>query len=105
MAKNINAEAVKMLADVPFEYVFYLNDGRILKNMENLRDVLYSMSDELFAYHVNAEKNDFSKWVIDIIVDEKLAKDLFRAKDKMQAFKAVSQRVAFLKGKLPYTHH
>jgi len=82
------------------EYVFYLNDGRILKNIENLRDALNTMTDELFAYHVNSGKNDFSKWVIDVIIDEKLARDLLKAKDKTQAFKAVSQRVAFLKSKL-----
>jgi len=101
MAKKTNIDAVKLLADVPAEYVFYLNDGRILKNMEYLRDALSTMSDDLFIFHVNTEKNDFYKWVTDIIGDEKLASAILRARDKIQTYKAISQRVTFLKNKTP----
>ena len=101
MVKVISLEAERLLAEVPEAYVFYLNDGRILRNMENLRDALNSMSDDLFAYHANTEKNDFYNWVRDIINDEKLAKDLLRARNRIQTFRAVSRRAAFLKGKMP----
>jgi len=101
MVKVIGHEAKRLLADVPDEYVFYLNDGRILKNMENLRDALNAMSDELFAYHVNSAKNDFSNWVRDIMNDEKLAKDLLKTSNRLQSFKVLSQRVAFLRNRMP----
>ena len=61
MAKIGGHEIQEYLANVTGEHVFYLNDGRILRNMEELRDAINSMSDELYAYHVNEEKNDFSK--------------------------------------------
>ncbi len=87
------------LADVPSEYVFYLNDGRILHNLIELRDSFKSMSDELYTYHVNSEKNDFYNWVNDIIKDTKLVKDLQKAKTKEAAEKKISQRVSYLQGK------
>ena len=99
MVKVMGREAGALLNNVPDEYVFYLNDGRILRNMEELKDALKSMSDELYAYPVNAEKNDFSNWVRDIICDEKLARDLLKSKDRIQSYRVVAQRIAFLKPK------
>ena len=87
------------LADVPAEYVFYLNDGRILHNLIELRDIFNSMSDELYAFHVNSEKNDFCNWVNDIIHDVILAKDLRKVKTREAAGKKISQRVSYLQGR------
>jgi hypothetical protein len=100
VVKIDNREVKDMLADVPGEYIFYLNDGRILRNLEELMDIFNTLSDELYCYHANIEKNDFSSWVNDIIRDAKLARDLRKAKDKSTAAKVTAQRVAFLKSKL-----
>jgi hypothetical protein len=100
MVKVINQNARQLLADVPDANVFYLNDGRILRNMEDLRDALDSMSDDLFLYHNNTDKNDFYNWVKDIIGDDKLSHDLLRSHSSARAFKSVSQRVALLKSKI-----
>ncbi len=99
MVKIEGHEVQDILANVPGEYVFYLNDGRILRNMEELMDALVSMSEELYAYHVNIERNDFCNWVNDIIYDAKLASDLRKAKDRATAAKVAAQRVTYLKGK------
>ncbi len=39
-------EAQRFLARVPEEYVFYCQDGRILKDMKELGEVLAVMADE-----------------------------------------------------------
>ena len=73
MAKTLTTEAMQFLVDVPAEYVFWCEDGRVLRNLKDLADALATMSDETFAHHANTEKNDFSRWVRDIIKDEWLA--------------------------------
>ncbi len=89
----------RFLADVPQDYVFWCCDGRILKNMRELRDAFVAMSEDSFTYHVNAAKNDFHNWVRDIIKDERLASDLLKATSKTKGARIVTERIAFLNGK------
>ena len=96
MSKVMGHGIKEILADVPGEYVFYLNDGRILRNMEDLRNALNNMTEELYSYHVNSEKNDFSNWVRNVFRDEKLASDLAIATSKVQAAGYVATRLTYL---------
>ena len=100
MTKILKHHAERRLADVPDQYVFWCHDGRVLRNLRELKDALEMMSDETYAYHANKEKNDFSNWVKDIIGDDKLARDLTRASDRRQAFEYVKTREVFLLSKL-----
>ena len=93
---KLKYDAQKFLTLVPEEYVFRCHDGRILKNMKELREALAVMADETFAYHSNSEKKDFSNWVRDVIGDEKLAKDLENALDRNQAARIVTSRIDIL---------
>lgn len=91
-------EAIKILGD--FSDVFWCHDGKVFKNLYELRDGLRNMSEETYRYHVNQEKNDFSNWVRDVIRDEKLAKDLKKAKNKEDAAKIVENRIKQLEKKV-----
>jgi len=82
-----------MVTDVPVEFVFYCNNGNVLRNMNELASELKSMSDETYSYHANMEKNDFMNWVRDIIKDETLAINLQKARSRSQAARAVTDRV------------
>ena len=99
MVLTLKEEAKKFLADVPDEYVFRCSDGRILKNMQELKDALANMTDDTFSYHSSIEKKDFSNWVRDVIGDEKLADELATATSKFQATVLVAARVILLTGK------
>jgi hypothetical protein len=99
MADKAIKNTKSLLADVPQEYVFWCCDGRILKNVEELRDALLAMSDETFVYHACSEKNDFHNWVRDIIKDEELAADLLSAIDKTNSARVITERIALLTGK------
>ena len=96
MAKIQKEDARKYLEDVPEEYVFRCHDSCIFKNMRELRDGLTNMSEETYVYHANAEKNDFSNWVRDVIKDERLAVDLMSAKSRAEAVNRVGTRIAIL---------
>jgi hypothetical protein len=99
MAKTQEEDAHKYLADAPQEYVFRCHDSRVFKNLRELRDGLANMTEEVYAYHANAEKNDFSRWVRDVIKDEKLALDLQSSTSRSEAMKRVGTRVANLSKK------
>ncbi len=96
MPRITREDARKYLADVPPEYVFYCHDSCVFKNMKELRDGLANMADEVYTYHANSEKNDFSQWVKDIIKDEQLAVDLQSARSKSDAAGKVSSRIVAL---------
>jgi len=100
MTKILKQHAERRLGDVPDQSVFWCHDGRILHGIHELKEALEMMSDETYAYHANKEKNDFSAWVMDIIGDDKLARDISRSSDRRQAFECVKAREVFLLGKL-----
>ncbi len=100
MAKFQKLDARKLLGDVPDEFVFRCHDGSIFRNMSELRDGLEAISDETYYIHANADRNDFSNWVSDIIRDEKLARDLVKAPSRLQAAKSVAARISSLSAKL-----
>jgi len=100
MARITKDMAEKRLGDVPESFVFRCWDGRTLRNLTELRDTLAGMENESYVHHVTEQKNDFSRWVRDVIGEEKLAADLGKSATKSQAAKAVSTRITFLKSKL-----
>jgi len=89
-------EAEKLLADVRADYSFWCFDGLIFRNMRDLMVGLASMSGDTFSYHLNHAKNDFSKWVNDVIEDEKLAQDLKNSTTQREAARTVNARYSYL---------
>ena len=100
MAKILSEDAERRLANVPEEHKFWCHDGCVMKNLQELRDALANMNDEVFAYHANADRNDFSNWVREIIKDETLARQLARSRDRASAARTVADRICFLGAKL-----
>jgi hypothetical protein len=87
------------LASVPEEKRFWCNDGRYLSNLEELKTALDGMTDETFLFHSNEAKSDFSKWVDEVIGDDRLARDLKESATRLWAAKSVGDRIKFLKSK------
>ena len=98
MATSAMTDSKRYLADVPQEHVFWCCDGQILKNLKELRDAFAVMSEDTFAYHVHAAKNDFHNWVRDVVKDEVLASDLLKAANTTTGVKIDTERIAFLSG-------
>ena len=100
IVKISKEEASRRLGDVPDGKHFWCHDGKLIKNVGELEKALNDMSDETFHYHSGEGRNDFSSWIRDVVGDDKLAKDLSKAKSRIQASKAVAQRISFLQSKL-----
>lgn len=93
-------EAQRYLGNAAPEQCFWVNNGPILKNLEDLSNFLQEMSSEIYNHHVNGEKNDFSRWINDVIGDAKLANDLLSSKNKESAVKKIRSRLNSLKKKI-----
>ena len=87
------------MSDVNPEHNFWVSDGSILKNINDLLFALKKMKKNVFQAHVNKEKNDFANWINDIIKDEKLAKEISKIKEKKKLLKKITQRIQWLKRK------
>lgn len=92
-------EAGRYLSDAPPEQCFWVNNGPILKNLEDLASALSEMKDETFKYHANKNKNDFSAWLVNVIGDKKLADGLMSSRSRESALKKVRSRLNSLRKK------
>lgn len=61
------------------ETVFYVSNGKILNNIKELYHEINQMPDDVFFHHVNADKNDFSNWVREVMGEKALAAKMAKA--------------------------
>lgn len=96
IAKVSKEDAKRRLADVPDDKRFWCHDGKVIKNLRELRKALNDMSDETFHYHLGGGRNDFSKWIREVVGDNELAEALNETRSRMQASQPVAERISFL---------
>ena len=81
----------KKLVQASSEKCFWVYNGPILNNLQELEDALHNeISDEQFSYH-NNRGNDFAKWVDEVLGDGICAKALVRAKTRKGAVTVVAR--------------
>jgi tRNA-dihydrouridine synthase len=71
---------------------FWAKDGRILSDLKDLKNALEEMAEETYSYHVNKTRNDFAKWAEEVLKNKKVATELKKAKNKIEAFKKIAQQ-------------
>lgn len=62
--------------NVPEQFVFFVRDGKVVKNLKELVAALDKMADDVFHHHANREKNDFSNWIRDVMQHHDLAHNI-----------------------------
>lgn len=67
---------------IPKDKWFVLNDGRKLRTIDELKESLKVMENNIFSHHVNQDKNDFYSWILHVFNDAKLAEKIMSAKTK-----------------------
>ena len=87
------SKAKQVLVCAPGEQCFWTTDGRILSNLLELRDALESMTDDVFAYHVSKERNDFADWIEHVLGDAELAAAFRKSKKVNTAHDVVVTRL------------
>lgn len=68
---------------------FWVWQGPVLKDLKGLRDALLKMKDNQFAHHVNKEKNDFARWVGEVLQDQVCARALTKVRTKTKTLEKV----------------
>lgn len=99
MAIRNKEDAQRVLRSVPDVKRFYCHDGDILNNIYELKAALGKMHSSAYRHHVTEEKNDFARWVREVLGDDKLAGDLARSPEQKEAFRTVVDRIAWLQAR------
>jgi len=81
------------LNDVAPRQEFVTCAGEKINNLYSLSKALSAMSDDVFSHHVNSSKNDFYRWVFDVVKDYTLARQLNRASSRAKMHRVVKQRI------------
>lgn len=97
MGKTSSEDAKRMLSNTSPERAFWVNNGPILRSIIELAGAAKKLTPQQFAHHVNNAKNDFAKWVEDVIRDSELAKKLRQVKTREGLADAVTNRLGQLK--------
>ncbi len=90
-------EAREMLKPVPEDKHFRIHLGTNVSNLMELLDTIEIMSNDSFNHHVSKTKNDFSKWVSDVIGDLDLAAEMRKVHTRKGMIKSLKSRINFLK--------
>jgi hypothetical protein len=90
------ADAQRVLRHVADERRFYCHDGKILNNLYELKNALEKMNHACYNHHVTNEKNDFARWVREVLGDDKLANELSKVTSQKEASLFVKDRIAWL---------
>ena len=94
--RTISADAKRYLSKVPERVSFWLCTGAQLRSLKELSKVLQEISDDVFRYHVNRDKNDFENWIRDVIHHKELAREISRIKTKETLSRKIDEGVAEL---------
>ncbi len=86
-------EAKRILSKVPESVSFWLCTNQKLYSLRELTDTLGAVSEDVFRYHVNRDKNDFENWIRDIIQDRELAREISRIKTKETLMRKIQERI------------
>lgn len=75
-------------------FSFKFSNGKEAKNLKELLEIIKDITPEEFSHYVYFDHNDFSNWIMDVIEDEKLGRDIFHANQR--------QIIALLQGRIEY---
>ncbi|MFH1642066.1 MAG: hypothetical protein ABIC04_04150 [Nanoarchaeota archaeon] len=70
-----------------------INNAQI-KSLSSLADALKNMPDDVFGYHVNFQKNDFSEWISEEFNDKELANQVLDAESKENMSNFIMSRLS-----------
>ena len=76
----------------PPEKKFWCQDGRELKNLDELANALLSMHEATYRHHVYSGHNDFANWTEHVFGEKELAKKMRESKTKQEMAKVVRGR-------------
>ncbi|MBT3406964.1 hypothetical protein HN419_07450 [Candidatus Woesearchaeota archaeon] len=77
----------------PMDKAFQTLEGRMLRDIKELAYDLEKMNHVVFQHHVNSMKNDFSKWMGEVLGEKELSKLVHKMQDKDQITIAILKHI------------
>ncbi len=71
---------------------FYLKNNQKIADLSELAKLLPKMADDIFLFHANKDKNDFSNWIKDVFKKPALAEEI-RKLDKKKMAKKIADHL------------
>jgi hypothetical protein len=97
--ENASGSTNKLLGiEVSEDKRFLLNDGRSLRTIRELQDVLGDMDNSVFQHHVNPERNDFSNWIKDVFNEAPLAAKIAKMENRFNMKDTIEKYISGEKG-------
>jgi hypothetical protein len=94
MGKKLTLSRAKnILRVVPATRSFWLCTNEYLRSLNTLSNSLESSTDDVFRYHVDKYKNDFSTWVKDVVDDKDLAREISRIKTRSTLVRKIKENI------------
>lgn len=90
--KNLK-KAKRVLVQAQGEQCFWTHNGAIISTLIDLSNLLTSIQDDIFKYHVKKDKNDFADWVEFVLGDAELAGSLRASRTPKSARTHVVRRL------------
>ncbi len=92
-AAGKKTQKAKVLVCAEGSDCFWVNEGPILKDLQELEKALGEMTEEVFAHHVGSTRHDFAEWVEHVLADTETAAALRKAKKPHTARKVVVRQL------------
>ncbi|MFP4400411.1 MAG: ABC transporter permease [Candidatus Woesearchaeota archaeon] len=86
-------ETNPLLAKLEPHQYFVLSSGNIVKSYKDLVDMLDSMDDDTFNYHVGKDKNDFYLWIKNVLKVDEIADKIEKVQDRKQMLKILKKYI------------
>lgn len=90
-ATKRSSKKKKVMVCADGTHCFWVHNGPVLKDIEELHHALKEMSDDMFSYHVGKGRNDFADWVEHVLDDKTLATSLRKARKVSTSARAVAK--------------
>ncbi|MFH1400989.1 MAG: DUF5752 family protein [Nanoarchaeota archaeon] len=89
-------DAKRILSDCDQDKAFWFRDGTVIRNIYELANSIEAIDDWNFHYHVNEDrnKNDFQKWIKDVLADEDLADALVGVKEQKDYVRVIREHIS-----------
>jgi len=89
--------ARKLFFDLPHKHKFWAKNGKEINNLTQLYECLVEMTEEIFKHHVTKNRDDFAKWVGEVLADTILARRMKSSRTKLGHVEAVRKRIEQLR--------
>lgn len=75
------------------EQRFFLKNGEAISSLRELRDRLSTMDEDTFNYHVSKDKNDFSSWIKEILLEPGLSEEIMHSADSKEMAETIDLHI------------